>query len=77
MHSLFQQEVDFLSHVTDPSDMCVCLVTLHTWVKVFRFIPELRFFYLARHRFFETCKFVEIWGGGRGGRQQWVGPLTI
>ena len=42
-------------------------------MKVFRFIPEFRFLYLARHRFCETCKSGEILGGGGGG----IGPLTM
>ena len=40
---------------------------MHTWVKVFRFIPEFRLLDLARHRFCETCKSGEKLGGGRGG----------
>ena len=36
-------------------------------MKVFRFIPAFRFLDLARHRFCETCKSGEIFGGGGGG----------
>ena len=39
----------------------------NAWVKVFRIIPEFRFFDLARHRFCETCKSGEILRGGGGG----------